>query len=106
MGDHGEDFAALIDSLSQQDRSAYISWLRQLTPVEADDLVLKEGAADDVMFGLRFRGQDVMTPVLSDGTLRFALIAGALFQRPLTLLRWRRSKTVCIQPVYGSLSSC
>jgi predicted ATPase len=86
MGDHGEDFAALVDSLSGQDRSAYVSWLRQLSPVEADDIVIKEGAAADVMFGLQFRGQDVMTPVLSDGTLRFALIAGALFQHPLPLL--------------------
>lgn len=83
MGDHGENFAALINSLSDQDRSAYVSWLRKLTPAEVEDIVIKPGAADDVMFGLRFRGQDVMTPVLSDGTLRFALIAAVLFQLPV-----------------------
>src|SRR5262249_46457512 len=42
IGERGENFAALVKSiLGKEDlRSAYLSWLRQLTPMELDDVTI------------------------------------------------------------------
>lgn len=85
MGDHGENFAALIKTILKDDSqsSAYVSWLRELTPAELDEVVVLPGAAGDWLFALRKGGVDYPAPVLSDGTLRFAAIAAAFFQPSL-----------------------
>jgi predicted ATPase len=82
MGDHGEDFAAVVNSILQDPRakSAYLSWLRQLTPIELDDVTIRRGALKEPMFALKERGRVFPAQVLSDGTLRFAAIAAAFFQ--------------------------
>ena len=82
MGEHGENFAALVDAIMQDEatRSAYVSWLQQLTPAEIDDVTVLRGAIDDSLFAVRERGVDFPAPILSDGTLRFAAIAAAFFQ--------------------------
>jgi len=82
MGDHGENFAALIKTILKDDAasSAYVSWLKELTPAELDQVVVLPGAKRDWLFALRRNGVDYPADVLSDGTLRFAAIAAAFFQ--------------------------
>ena len=82
MGDHGENFAALIRALCQ-DREAkdgYVSWLRELRPEEVDDVGVLAGALGESLFMLKENGREFPAPVLSDGTLRFAALAATFFQ--------------------------
>jgi predicted ATPase len=85
LGDRGENFAALVKTILRDDTkaSAYVSWLKELTPAELDEVQVKPGAAGDWMFGLQKDGVYYPAPVLSDGTLRFAAIAAAFFQPSL-----------------------
>ena len=82
MGDHGENFAALIHTLCQDDKTkdAYLSWLRQLRPEEVNDVGILSGALGEPLFMLRENGREVPAPILSDGTLRFAALTAAFFQ--------------------------
>jgi predicted ATPase len=82
MGERGENFAALIKSIDRDPntRPAYVSWLRQLTPADVDDIEILQGALQEPLFALRERGRTFPAPILSDGTLRFAAIAAAFFQ--------------------------
>jgi len=82
LGEDGEDFAAVVAEILQQDssREAYLSWLRQLTPLELDDVVILEGALGEPLFALAEEGHTLPAPILSDGTLRFAAITAAFFQ--------------------------
>ena len=90
MGDHGENFAALVKTILKDDSSAsaYVSWLKELTPAELDEVVVLPGAAADWKFEFRRNGVDFPADLLSEGTLRFAAVAAALFQpsRPHTLV--------------------
>ena len=82
LGDHGEDFAALVQTICQDPaaKDAYLSWLRQLRPEEVDDVGTLKGAVGEPLFMLRENDVDFPAPVLSDGTLRFAAIAAVFFQ--------------------------
>ena len=82
MGDHGEDFAALVRAICQdaEAKDAYLSWLRQFLPDEVGDVGVLSGAVGEPLFMLREGGREFPAPVLSDGTLRFAAIAAAFFQ--------------------------
>jgi predicted ATPase len=82
MGERGENFAALVKSMLSDDktRSAYVSWLQQLTPTEVDDVRVLDGALGEPLFALKEHGNVYPAPILSDGTLRFAAIAAAFFQ--------------------------
>ena len=82
MGDHGENFAALVRTICQdaETKDAYLSWLRQLRPEDVDDVGVLSGAVGEPLFMLREGGQEFPAPVLSDGTLRFAALAAAFFQ--------------------------
>ena len=82
MGDNGENFASLIKSICQDEKTkdAYLSWLRHFQPEEVDNVGTLSGAVDEPMFMLRENGRDFPAPVLSDGTLRFAALAAAFFQ--------------------------
>ena len=82
MGNHGENFAALIKTICEDHgtRDAYLSWLRQLRPEEVDAVGTLTGAVGEPMFMLRENGREFPAPTLSDGTLRFAAIAAAFFQ--------------------------
>jgi predicted ATPase len=82
MGDHGENFAALVRAILKDPArgSAYTCWLKELTPRELDSVEIRPGAASDFMFALMRGGEYYPAPVLSDGTLRFAAIAAAFFQ--------------------------
>ncbi len=85
LGDHGENFAAVVRTFQRDaaSASAYKSWLKELTPAELDDIEILPGAASDWLFALRKDGLVYPAPVLSDGTLRFAAIAAAFFQLAL-----------------------
>jgi predicted ATPase len=82
MGEHGENFAALVNAILSDPtpRAEYLSWLKQLTPLEFDDIKVLRGALDEPLFALTEKGVDYPAPILSDGTLRFAAIAAAFFQ--------------------------
>ena len=82
MGNHGENFAALIKMICQDERAkdAYLTWLRHLRPEEVDDVGTLSGAVGEPMFMLRENGRGFPAPVLSYGTLRFAALAAAFFQ--------------------------
>jgi energy-coupling factor transporter ATP-binding protein EcfA2 len=81
MGEHGENFAAVVQSIMKDSgaSSAYMSWLKELTPEEGDVEILF-GPKQDALFALKRQGEVFLAPVLSDGTLRFAAIAAAFFQ--------------------------
>ena len=82
MGERGENFAAVVQSIVQDERlrSAYLSWLSRLTPMELDDVVVLEGAVKEPLFALREGDRELPAPILSDVTLRFAAITAAFFQ--------------------------
>ena len=82
MGNHGENFAALIKMICQDKKAKddYLTWLRHLRPEEVDDVGTRPGAVGEPMFMLTENGREFPAPVLSDGTLRFAALAAAFFQ--------------------------
>ena len=82
MGDRGEDFAALVKAICQDEKvkDAYLAWLRELRPEEIDDVSTLSGAVGESLFVLRENDREVPATVLSDGTLRFAAIVAAFFQ--------------------------
>jgi len=82
LGERGEDFAALVGTIGKDktERQVYVSWLKELTPRELDDIEILKGAVNDQLFALREGANVFPAPVLSDGTLRFAALTAALFQ--------------------------
>jgi predicted ATPase len=82
IGERGENFAALINAIQSDEttRSAYVSWLKQLTPTELDDVTVLKGALQEPLFAIKEGGVEYPAPILSDGTLRFAAITAAFFQ--------------------------
>ena len=82
MGEHGENFAALVKTILQDPNAgpAYISWLEQLTPREFDGVTTLPGALGEPLFALEHHGRTFAAPVLSDGTLKFAALTAAFFQ--------------------------
>ena len=82
MGDRGENFAAIVQAICRDEKlkDIYLSWLRELRPEEVDDVGVLRGAVGEPLFMLRESGREFPATVLSDGTLRFAALAAALFQ--------------------------
>ena len=82
MGDQGEDFAALVKAICEDEKTkdAYLSWLRELRPEEVDDVSTWSGGMGESLFVLREKDREFPATVLSDGTLRFAAITAAFFQ--------------------------
>ena len=82
LGERGEDFAALVKTLCAKKtvKAEYLSWLQELTPSEVDDVKILKGAIGELLFALKEGKAEYPAQVLSDGTLRFAALAAALFQ--------------------------
>lgn len=82
MGGSGENFAAVANQicLNTETKHLFLSWLRQLTPDEVEDIHFFSGALGEPLFGIKQKGRQFPAPVLSDGTLRFAAFAAAFFQ--------------------------
>lgn len=85
MGERGENFAALVKTIITDvtEKSAFVSWLKELTPTELDDVSILYGALGESLFALKEGDIDYPAPILSDGTLRFAAITAAFFQPDL-----------------------
>ncbi len=88
MGERGENFAALVSSILADEKAsaAYVSWLQELTPSEVESVKILRGADQEPLFALSEGGIDYSARVLSDGTLRFAALAAALFQSDMPAL--------------------
>jgi len=82
IGERGEDFAALIDTIckSPDDKSALVGWLGELRPDEIKDVTTIKGAVGDRMFAIVEQAGIMPATVLSDGTLRFAALVAAFLQ--------------------------
>lgn len=82
LGDRGENFAALVETISMDDvsRQALLGWLRELRPAEVDDVIVMTGAVGDRLFGIVEEARKMPATVLSDGTLRFVAIVAAFLQ--------------------------
>jgi len=82
LGERGENFATLLKGIASDEklRSAYLSWLSELTPSEVEDITILQGALGESLFAIKERGNIYPAPILSDGTLRFAAITAAFFQ--------------------------
>jgi predicted ATPase len=82
MGERGENFAGLVHTIIREPKTheALLSWLKQLTPTELEDVKVLSGALGEPMFALVEQGREYPAPMLSDGTLRFAALAAAFFQ--------------------------
>ena len=82
IGDHGEKFAALVESICRIPRckNSLLSWLQELLSDQVEDVGTIRGSTGELMFMLcDQRGQTPAT-MLSDGTLRFAALLAALLQ--------------------------
>jgi predicted ATPase len=82
MGEHGENFAALIRMICRDPvtKEAYLSWLRELRPRDIDDVETRETGFGDIGVMMKERGHEWPARILSEGTLRFAAITAAFFQ--------------------------
>ncbi len=82
LGENGEDFAALVQTICEDIslREQYVSWLRELLPLEVEEVAILPGAAGDLLFAIKEGGRTFAAPLLSDETLRFAALASAMFQ--------------------------
>ncbi|MCC6157008.1 MAG: AAA family ATPase [Deltaproteobacteria bacterium] len=83
LGEFGENFSAVVSFILEENRPEFESWLRELTPREFDGVDVKPGASDDLLFVVKEKGGTYPADTLSDGTLRFAALAAALFQEPM-----------------------
>jgi len=85
MGERGENFAALVKTIITDvtEKSAFVSWLKELTPTELDDVSILSGVLGESLFALKEGKIYYPAPILSDGTLRFAAITAAFFQPDL-----------------------
>jgi energy-coupling factor transporter ATP-binding protein EcfA2 len=85
MGERGENFAALVKTIISDpgEKQAYLEWLRELSPADVDDVIVLSGAVKEPLFAVKEGGKVFPAQVLSDGTLRFAAIAAAFFQKSM-----------------------
>ena len=98
MGEHGENFPAVVWYLDwmarkvgdqemsprfEEQLSTIESWLNELTPHPIQRIKTINSPTNDVLFAVdEVPFSDVTARSLSDGTLRFAALAVALFGRP------------------------
>ncbi len=85
MGEKGENFAGLVKNIiaDEKEKDAFVSWLKELTPNELDDIRILHGAVGEALFALKDGEQIHPATILSDGTLRFSAITAAFFQPDL-----------------------
>lgn len=82
IGDHGENFAALVRSICRipEYKDSLLWWLQQLLSDQVEDVGTIRDPRGESMFMLRDQSGHIPATVLSDGTLRFAALLGALLQ--------------------------
>jgi predicted ATPase len=81
LGDRGENLSSVLASICGEPsrRAQLISWVRALTPLDAQDLTFQQDLNGRVL-GILVEGNGVQTPFssASDGTLRFLAMIAAL----------------------------
>ena len=82
IGDNGENFAALIQSICQPlgYKDSLLWWLQQLLSEQLTDVGTIRGPNGELMFMLRDQCGEIPATFLGDGTLRFAALLAALLQ--------------------------
>ena len=82
IGDNGENFAALIQSICQslEYKDSLLWWLQQLLSEQLADVGTIRGSNGELMFMLRDQCGEIPATSLGDGTLRFAALLAALLQ--------------------------
>lgn len=82
IGDHGENFAALVQSICRipEYKDSLLWWLQQLLSDQVEDVGTIRGSTGESMFMLCDQRGHVPATALSDGTLRFAALLAALLQ--------------------------
>jgi predicted ATPase len=99
LAEDGTGFARLVQEICSNERTktAYLDWLSELRPEQIVDVEVKEGAVNDLMFGLVEKGGNwLAAPSLSDGTLRFAALVAVLFQP-------ERPTLICIEEIENGM---
>ena len=82
IGDHGENFAALVQSLCRTPayKDAFVWWLQQLLSDQVEDVGTIRGSTGGSMFMLRDQSGHIPATALGDATLQFAALIAALLQ--------------------------
>ena len=82
IGDHGENFAALVQSLCRTPahKDAFVWWLQQLLSDQVEDVGTIRGPTGESMFMLCDQRGHIPATALGDGTLQFAALIAALLQ--------------------------
>ncbi len=82
IGRRGENFASVVASIIEgKFGTAFTDWLSEITPLSIDEIDFFKTEDGDLMFGVKEKGYSnkLSARVISDGTLRFAALAAALF---------------------------
>lgn len=88
LGEHGENFAAVVWALTNEfapngsdSLETVYSWLSELTPQRIAEVGAQDAPTGDVIFALREEAYDrwISARSLSDGTLRYVALTFALF---------------------------
>ena len=99
LNSNGYGFSAIAHQICSDSKSkqAFVDWLSELRPDQISDIKTREGAVEDVLFGVvEKHGGWMGAPALSDGTLRFAAMVVALFQR-------QKPNVVCIEEIENGM---
>ena len=99
LNSNGYGFSAIAHQICSDSKSkqAFVDWLSELRPDQISDIETREGAVEDVLFGVvEKHGGWMGAPALSDGTLRFAAMVVALFQR-------QKPNVVCIEEIENGM---
>jgi energy-coupling factor transporter ATP-binding protein EcfA2 len=99
LNSNGYGFSAVADQICSDSKSkqAFLDWLSELRPDQISDVETRKGAVEDVLFGVvEKHGGWMGAPALSDGTLRFAAMVGALFQR-------QKPNVICIEEIENGM---
>ncbi len=85
MGERGEGFPLVVEGVLEDahTKEAYLSWLRELTPERVENVAVLSGEdQSERRFAIVENGKKISARILSDGTLRFAGLVAAFFQKP------------------------
>ena len=81
LGDRGENLSSVLQSICKQpqQKERLLSWLQELTPMDAVDIDFKEDLSGKILLELvEGNGQRTLAYSASDGTLRFLGLLAAL----------------------------
>ena len=82
IGDHGENFAALVQSICgiPEYKDSLLWWLQQLLSDQVEDVGTIRGSTGESMFMVRDQSGHIPATALGDGTLQFAALLATVLQ--------------------------